>query len=90
MHVQCHFQPLPTELVFAYFDRASYIYIYTVYIHIMFNNWHLIFAICVVPKYLLFLMPSTLAPSQGRRATSPMVGKRVGLLGWEFTLILVG
>ena len=69
---------------------VPHIYIYTVYIHIMFNNWHLIFAICVVPKYLLFLMPSTLAPSQGRRATSPMVGKRVELLGWEFTLILVG
>ena len=28
VHVQCHFQPLPTELVFAYFDRGSYIYIY--------------------------------------------------------------
>ena len=27
VHVQCHFQPLPTELVFAYFDRGSYIYI---------------------------------------------------------------
>ena len=25
VHVQCHFQPLPTELVFAYFDRGSYI-----------------------------------------------------------------
>ena len=23
VHVQCHFQPLPTELVFAYFDRGS-------------------------------------------------------------------
>ena len=27
VHVQCHFQPLPTELVFAYFDRGSYVYI---------------------------------------------------------------
>ena len=26
VHVQCHFQPLPTKLVFAYFDRGSYIY----------------------------------------------------------------
>ena len=24
MHVRCHFQPLPTKLVFAYFDRGSY------------------------------------------------------------------
>ena len=24
VHVQCHFQPLPTKLVFAYFDRGSY------------------------------------------------------------------
>ena len=28
VHVRCHFQPLPTKLVFAYFDRGSYIYIY--------------------------------------------------------------
>ena len=28
VHVQCHFQPLPTELVFAYFDRGSYIYFF--------------------------------------------------------------
>ena len=27
VHVRCHFQPLPTKLVFAYFDRGSYIYI---------------------------------------------------------------
>ena len=26
VHVRCHFQPLPTKLVFAYFDRGSYIY----------------------------------------------------------------
>ena len=25
VHVQCHFQPLPTKLVFAYFDRGSYV-----------------------------------------------------------------
>ena len=25
VHVRCHFQPLPTKLVFAYFDRGSYI-----------------------------------------------------------------
>ncbi len=25
VHVQCHFQPLPTELVFAYFDRGSHV-----------------------------------------------------------------
>ena len=25
VHVQSHFQPLPTKLVFAYFDRGSYI-----------------------------------------------------------------
>ena len=24
VHVRCHFQPLPTKLVFAYFDRGSY------------------------------------------------------------------
>ena len=24
VHVLCHFQPLPTKLVFAYFDRGSY------------------------------------------------------------------
>ena len=29
VHVRCHFQPLPTKLVFAYFDRGSYdIYVY--------------------------------------------------------------
>ena len=27
VHVQSHFQPLPTKLVFGYFDRGSYIYI---------------------------------------------------------------
>ena len=27
VHVRCHFQPLPTKLVFAYFDRGSYIII---------------------------------------------------------------
>ena len=27
VHVRCHFQPLPTKLVFAYFDRGSYIYV---------------------------------------------------------------
>ena len=26
VHVRCHFQPLPTKLVFAYFDRGSYRY----------------------------------------------------------------
>ena len=26
MHVRCHFQPLPTKLVFAYFDRVSHEY----------------------------------------------------------------
>ena len=26
VHVRCHFQPLPTKLVFAYFDRGSYIF----------------------------------------------------------------
>ena len=26
VHVRCHFQPLPTKLVFAYFDRGSSIY----------------------------------------------------------------
>ena len=25
VHVRCHFQPLPTKLVFAYFDRGSYV-----------------------------------------------------------------
>ena len=35
VHVQCHFQPLPTKLVFAYFDRGSYIYIYNIYIYIL-------------------------------------------------------
>ena len=30
VHVPCHFQPLPTKLVFAYFDRGSYIYIYNI------------------------------------------------------------
>ena len=31
VHVQCHFQPLPTELVFAYFDRGSYmLYVYRI------------------------------------------------------------
>ena len=30
VHVRCHFQPLPTKLVFAYFDRGSY--------DIMFHN----------------------------------------------------
>ena len=25
VHVQCHFQPPPTKLVFAYFDRGSYV-----------------------------------------------------------------
>ena len=34
VHVQSHFQPLPTKLVFAYFDRGSYIYIYTTNISI--------------------------------------------------------
>ena len=24
VHVRCHFQPLPTKLVFAYFDRGSH------------------------------------------------------------------
>ena len=28
VHVRCHFQPLPTKLVFAYFDRGSYIKMY--------------------------------------------------------------
>ena len=28
VHVRCHFQPVPTKLVFAYFDRGSYISIY--------------------------------------------------------------
>ena len=28
VHVRCHFQPLPTKLVFAYFDRGSYIWLY--------------------------------------------------------------
>ena len=26
VHVRCHFQPLPTKLVFAYFDRGSYVF----------------------------------------------------------------
>ena len=25
VHVRCHFQPLPTKLVFAYFDRGSHV-----------------------------------------------------------------
>ena len=32
VHVRCHFQPLPTKLVFAYFDRGSYSHIY-IYIY---------------------------------------------------------
>ena len=28
VHVRCHFQPLPTKLVFAYFDRGSYRFCY--------------------------------------------------------------
>ena len=37
VHVRCHFQPLPTKLVFAYFDRGSYIYI-----HYICNMYHVI------------------------------------------------
>ena len=29
-----HFQPLPAKLVFAYFDRGSYIYIYIFFLYI--------------------------------------------------------
>ena len=39
VHVPCHFQPLPTKLVFAYFDRGSYIYIHmyrNIYAHMNF------------------------------------------------------
>ena len=47
VHVRCHFQPLPTKLVFAYFDRGSYIFMYTyithikyiLYIYISLNPW---------------------------------------------------
>ena len=51
VHVQSHFQPLPTKLVFAYFDRGSYIYIYT-RIHILYNIYiypillHCVFNLC--------------------------------------------
>ena len=38
VHVQCHFQPLPTKLVFAYFDRGSYIYIYIYIVHILYQK----------------------------------------------------
>ena len=30
VHVQSQFQPLPTKLVFGYFDRGSYKYIYSI------------------------------------------------------------
>ena len=40
VHVRCHFQPLPTKLVFAYFDRGSYIHYIQHYIQFLFSAIH--------------------------------------------------
>ena len=39
MHVRSHFQPLPTKLAFAYFDRGSYIFgIFQDKVNILYNT----------------------------------------------------
>ena len=52
MHVRCRFQPLPTKLVFAYFDRGSCIVMGSVGIH---QYWLVIISLYKL-EALLFLV----------------------------------